>query len=361
MPKTVRNKKDKAIDKIIEFGRQLFAAILRSRTGALTELARILRFNKGTKGFEREHNKLIPLITEIKEAYYTAVLENLPLEGLRLGIFDDSDIEKTGKQFPKQKTHHNHTTDSFFSGMKILSSAVYHNGKTAVVDSQIIGEKDNKLDEAKNCVDKLIADFLVDIFLFDSWYCKNPLLEYIQNKEKLFVSRLRRDSKAEFDKEQERLDALFKEFPHKEYTQIKIKGKSYWVKDVILELKAYGKLRVIISKEGQFDEPIFLVTNAYTFTPKFIVKLYLKRFSIEVFFKDAKQYLNFESFFCRKECKWDLHLLLTNILHWSIQTKNSISKTVRKIRENVDKCLFFINQNPLIHNFFEELMKKCLI
>jgi hypothetical protein len=172
MPQTVESEKDKAINKVIDFGRQLFTAILRSRTGALTELARLLRFKTGTKGFEREHNKLLPLINKIKEAFYTAVLENLPLEGLRLGIFDDSDIEKTGKQFPKQKTHHNHTTNSFFSGMNVLSSAVYHNGKMAVVDSQIVGEKDNKLEVAKKNIDKLLTDFLVDLFLFDSWYCK---------------------------------------------------------------------------------------------------------------------------------------------------------------------------------------------
>lgn len=354
-----KSKKDEFVDKVIDFGRQLFAAVLRSRTGALTELAKMLRFQNGTKGFDRMYERLLPLINEIREAFKTTLLENLPLEGLRIAIFDDSCIEKAGKLFPKQQIHHDASSNSFYSGMKVFSSAVYQNGKMAIVDSIIVGKQNNKIEVAKQEVDKLIADFLVEIFLFDSWYCKNPLLEHIQNKGKLFVSRLRRDTKAEFDEEKERLDALFKELPHREYQQVKINGKSYWVKDLKMNLKAYGGLRVIISKEGQYDEPIFLLTNANNFSAKFIVKLYLKRFNIEVFFKDAKQFLNFETFLCRKECKWELHLLLTNILHWSIQIKNSISRTVRAIRDNIADCLLFINENQLLRKFFEGLRRKC--
>jgi hypothetical protein len=348
-----KSKTEVFLDKVIDFGRQLFASVLRSRTGALTELAKLLRFQKGTKGFEREYNKLIPLIEEIKGAYKVSILEILPSVGFRLGIFDDSNIEKSGKTFPKQQIHHNHTNDSFYSGMKAVSSAVYQNGKLAVVNSCIVGKEDNKIEVAMQEVDRLIADFL------DSWYCKNPLIEHIKNKGKLFVSRLRCNTKSEFEEDEERIDALVKGMPHKEYDHIKVKGKSYWVKDLKLALKAYGESRVIVSKEGQYDEPIFLLTNAENFSAKFVVQLYLKRFCIEVFFKDAKQFLNFETFLCRKECKWDLHLLLTNVLHWAIQKKNSISKTVRLIRENIGDCLLFINENLPLRKFFEELKKKC--
>ena len=356
---TNKNERDKVIDKVVDFGRQLFASVLRSRTGALTELAKLLRFQKGTKGFEREYNKFIPLIDEIKDAYKISILETLPSIGFRLGIIDDSDIEKSGKTFPKQQIHHNHSKNFFFSGMKALSSAVYQNGKIAIANSCIVGKQDNKIQVAIKEVDKLIADFLVEIFLFDSWYCKNPLISHIKSQDKLFVSRLRCSTKSEFDEDEERLDALVKGMPHKDYKHIKIHGKSYWIKDLDIILKAYGESRVIVSKEGVHDEPIFLLTNAENFSAKFIVQLYLKRFCIEVFFKDAKQLLNFETFLCRKECKWDLHLLLTNILHWSIQRRNSISKIVRAIRENITDCLLFINKNPFISKFFEELKERC--
>jgi IS4 transposase len=349
----------KVLDKTIDFGKQLLGSVLRSRTGALSEMAKLLRFQSGTKGFEREYNRLVSLVESIKESYKLSILAQLPSIGLRLGIVDDSDIEKSGKTFPKQQIHRN-SDGSFYSGMKALASAVYQNGKVAVVSSRIVGKEDNKLKVAEDEIDQLIDDFLVEIFLFDSWYCKNPLINHIKDRGRLFISRLRKNTKAVFDEDQERLDAVVKGLPHSEYERVSVCGKPYWVKDVELTLNSYGKSRVIISKEGVHDNPIFLLTNAESFSATFIVKLYLRRFSIEIFFKDAKQFLNFETFLCRKECKWDLHLLLTNILHWAIQRKKSISKTVREIRENIADCLLFINENLLLKNFFEELRKRCL-
>lgn len=359
MSRKTKDHKRGSINKIIDFGRQLFASVLRSRKGALTELSRLLRFQRGTKGFQREYERLLPLIAELKEAYKQCVLDMLPAIGLRLGIIDDTNIKKAGKNFPHEKIQHDHTSNSFYSGMKIVSSAIYQYGKVATVSSRIVKEDDNKLSLAKDEVDILIDDYFVDVFLFDSWYCKSPLLEKINQREKTFVSRIRADSSVEQDKKCIPLNTLVKKIPHKDYLQIKIRGKSYWIYEAILRFKTFGQLRVIVSKEGVNNKPVFLVTNTDKFTAKFIVKLYLKRFSIEIFFKDAKQFLNFETFMCRKEQKWEVHLLLTNVLHWAIQKKNSISKTVRKIQEKIQDCLLFINKNYAINKFLDELLKRC--
>lgn len=357
---TPKKKLVEKIDKVIDFGKQLFAAVLRSRTGALTELSRLLRFQKGTKGFEREYNRLVPLRSELKEAYKHAVLETFPLFGLRFGIIDDSGVKKTGKLFPKQKTQHDHTNNTFYSGMKVLSSAVYQGGKVAAVSSCIVGKEDNKLVVAQEEIDMLVDDYFVDLFLFDSWYCKSPVMEKVEERGKIFISRLRADSKVDMDDEQFiNLNHLAKNITHKEYQQVKIRGKTYWVYELTLNFKTYGTLRVIISKEGQHEKPIFLTTNTKKFTAKFIVKIYLRRFSIEIFFKDAKQYLNFETFLCRKPHKWELHLHLIHVLHWATQKKNSISKTVRAVRENINQCLLFINENTAINKFFDELRRTC--
>ena len=351
--------KRSGIDKIIDFGKQLFASILRSRKGALSELSRLSRFQKGTKGFQREYERLLPLINEIKEAYKQCVLSTFHSVGFRLGIIDDTDVKKTGEQFPHEKIQHNHTTNSFYSGMKVISSAVYQCGKVATVSSRIVQEDDNKLLLARDDIDLLIDDYFVEIFLFDNWYCKSPVIKKVNERGKIFVSRLRTDSSVEQEKKHIPLDELIKKIPHNQFKLVKIRGKSYWIYEIILHFKTYGTLRVIASKEGVYKKPVFLTTNTEKFTGKFIVKLYLKRFLIEVFFKDAKQFLNFETFLCRNAQKWDVHLLCTNIIHWAIQKKKSISKTVRAMRENMEECLLFINGNMLIQKFIDELRKRC--
>lgn len=347
------------IDKLVDFGKQIFAATLRSRTGSLSELAKLLRFQSGTPGFHRMYEKLLPLRKILQKVFMQCVKAAFGGEGLRLGILDDSPIKKTGKKFPKETIQHDHESNAFFDGLRVLTSIIYQNGKTAAISSELIGKEDNKLEVAIKKVKQLIKDFLVDIILFDSWYSKNPLIDYLVQKKILFITRVRKDTKTLFAEDEERLDALAKSIPHLQYKLTKIYGKSYWITDLTLDLKTYGKLRVIISKEGQFDEPIFILTNIQNFSASFIVKLYLRRFTIETFFKDAKQYLNLETFQCRKQSKWDLHLLLINILHWAIQMKNSISKTVRAVRENIDACLLFINENERLRDFFERTRKKC--
>lgn len=354
-----KQKITKEVHKLFDFGRQLFASVLRSRTGSLSELSKLLRFQHGTKGFERCYNKLLPLMENLKETYKTLVLSTFPTNGLRLGIIDDTSTEKSGKKFPKQTKHHNSTKNQFFSGMKTLCSSIYQKGKVATISSEIVGKEDNKLLVGKEHINVLLNEYFVDIVLFDSWYAKKDIIGFLAEKNVPFVSRLRSNNVMFVDEKKTSLKKFAESIVHKQYQQIKMNGKSYWVYDTIFNLKAYGKLRVILSKTDVNEEPIFLATNSH-FSAQFVDKLYMRRFSIEVFFKDAKQFLNFETFLCRNAQKWDLHLHLINILHYVIQTRNSISKTVRAIRENIKDCLLFINQNSLLKKFFDELSKRCL-
>ena len=310
-------------------------------------------------GFNRQFAKLAPLRMGIKNAFADSVCTEFPTNGLRIGIYDDSPIKKSGKKFPKGQIHHEHTSNTYYNGMKVLSSAICQCGKMAVVDSQLVGKQDSKLELAERNVSMLITDFLVDIFLFDSWFCKHSLLAEIDRNGKYFISRMPCNRKCLIDEDEIRLDALFKGTPHREYENIQIHGKSYWVFEAELYLPSHGNLRVIISKDGQHAEPIFIVTNIQNMTAKAIVTLYLKRFNIEIFFKDAKQFLNLETFMCRSPQRWDLHLLLTNVLHWAIQKRNSISRTICRFREDFVACLLFINRNQLLEKFFDELRRKC--
>lgn len=79
--------------------------------------------------------------------------------------------------------------------MKVISSVIYQYGKVSTISSRIVKEEeDNKLLLARDEVYILADEYLVDVFLCDSWYCKSPLLEKIRGREKVFISRLRTDS-----------------------------------------------------------------------------------------------------------------------------------------------------------------------
>ena len=242
--------------------------------------------------------------------------------------------------------------------MKTLCSSIYQKGKIAAISSEIVGKGDHKLFVGKEHIDVLLNEYFVDIVLFDSWYAKSEIIDYLVDKNVPFISRLRSNNVVLGEFKKNSLKKCAEQIEHKKFEKIKINNKSYWIYDTTLHLQAYGKLRIIISKRGVHDEPIFLVTNTL-FSSQFVDKLYMRRFSIEIFFKDVKQFLNFETFMGRSAQKWETHLHLVNLLHYVIQTKNSISKTVRAIRENIQDCLLYINQNSLINKFFDELIEVC--
>lgn len=354
-----KKKITKEVHKLFDFGRQLFASALRSRRGSLSEMSTLLRFQRGTKGFQRRYDKLLPLMESLKQTYKNLVLSTLPEEGLRLGIIDDTSTKKAGKNFPKQTNHFDSSEKYHFSGMKTLCSSIYQKGKIATICSEIVGEEDHKLFIGKEHINVLLNEYFVDVVLFDSWYAKSEIIDYLVEKKVPFISRLRSNNVVLGEFKKISLKKLAEQIEHKKYEKIKMNKKSYWVYDITLHLKAYGNLRIIFSKRGVQEEPIFLVTNT-NFSSQFVDKLYMKRFSIEIFFKDAKQFLNFETFQSTNHEKWNIHLHLVNLLHYTIQTRNSISKTVRSIRENIQDCLSYINQNPLLNKFFDELSKRCL-
>ena len=163
---------------------------------------------------------------------------------------------------------------------------------------------------------------------------------------------------AVFDDEKVSLRSLARSIEHEQYKQIVVHNRTFWVLDLELKLNI-GKQRVLMCKDKVFAEPIFLTTNSRTFSTKFVLILYQKRFTIEVFFKDAKQLLNLTTFQCRSQVKWELHFVLLQILHWSIQQKSSISKTVRTMWNSVEKCLSYINKNPLFQKIIDDFIARC--
>jgi len=347
-------------DKTLGFLQCFAVAMLRSRRGVLREYATLLRFPQGTRGFHRQYERLVRRVAELKAVLRSQVQTHLrDKTGLTLAIFDDTTIKKTGKRFEGEGVHYDHTGGGFYHGFNACTTAVYKHGKVGVLETVFADDKSTKLEQCQAAFTAACEDVNPDVFLFDTWYALAPLLTTIEELGKAYVTRLRSNRVVTLDEERVSLRALAKNIPHDEYKRLRIRGRTFWAVDVILTLNGLGEQRVIISKDAVFADPVFLTTNHEGFTTKFVVNLYLKRFAIELFFKDAKQFLNLETFQCRTRQKWELHLTLVHVVHWCIQRKNSISQTVRTMRESVDKIVSYINKNELFNNFLDELQERC--
>jgi len=348
-------------DKGREFLQCFAAATLCSRRGSLAEQATLLRFQPGTRGFHRRYDELAQRRVALQKSLQSQVQEYLrDCKGLTLAIFDDTPIRKMGDHFEGQAWHFDHSAGNYYRGFTACSTAVYRGGKFGVLQTQCSSENTTKLSLLNDAVASLCQEPLApDVFLFDAWYALAPVLHVIEKHKKIYITKLKSNMIATFGDENISLRTLAKSLEHEQYARIVVHDRTFWVLDLELSLKTLGTQRVLICKDEVFAEPIFLTTNSRTFSTKFVLMIYQKRFQIEVFFKDAKQYLNLSTFQCRSRRKWELHFVLLQILHWSMQRRDSISKTVRNIWNSVESATSYINKNSLFQKIIDDFSARC--
>jgi len=346
-------------DDISGFFKRFATVMFSARKAVFREYCLLLRFPRGSDRFRRQFDYLGSLLDEMHKVFEQLVNDELQgRAGLTYAIFDDSSIKKTGLCFEGEAVHHDSVSNTFFHGFKLACAAVYRAGKFGIVEASV--DYSSKMDACKQAFTRLCnSELSPDVFLFDAWYAAQELLTMIDQLGKIYITRLKSNIIVDCNDEEIPLRALARSIEHTEYERIRVNKKTYWTIDILLTLKNYGKQRVIISKNAVFADPVFLTTNSKNFSTKSIVAIYLKRFIIEVFFKDAKQFLHLETFQCRTLQRWKTHFLVITILHWCVQTKKSISKTILPIRHSIDKITSYINKNQQLQKITDELLLKC--
>lgn len=158
-----------------------------------------------------------------------------------------------------------------------------------------------------------------EVVLFDAWYLSPELVEVIERHQKAWISQLKSNRKIEtrglklndaegnrikFEEAEIRVDELVKLIPKSAYRKVE-RGEqaSYWAFSLTVQIKTLGKVRLVVSWVDEKCEESYavLVTRQIHWEAKRIITTYCERFSIEVFYKDAKQQLGFSDYQCRSE------------------------------------------------------------
>jgi hypothetical protein len=330
-----------------------------ARRAVMTEYRKVLRYSPCTRTYHRRFEQLLTLRDSLKDTLREQVLATLGKEqGLLLALFDDTPLAKAGRKFEGETSQYDHVKGCFFNGFTPCSVALYRDGKVGVVETTL--KADSKLKTAIAAFEALCAERNApDVFLFDAWYASAELLTRVEEFGRAYITRLKSNRQVLAGDEHHSVRALAASLSHEQFEHIVVHGSSFWIVDLMLVLKGLGRRRVLICKDAVFAEPVFLITNNTNFSTKFVLVLYQKRFAIEVFFKDAKQLLNFSSLQCRSTAKMDLHFVLVQLAHWCLQKKNSISKIVRSMRDSVKNVRSYINQNQLMQQFLDALQTRC--
>lgn len=137
------------------------------------------------------------------------------------------------------------------------------------------------------------------LYLFDAWFLCKDVTGKVEGYGKSWVSRCKSDRLVASDK-MIPLNDFAKSLSREQFREIKVNNKKYLVYEKCVRLNKIGRVKLVVSfqwdeedKKYQ-EEPAFIATNRLEWRAERILSSYAMRFSIDAFYRDAKQYLGFE-------------------------------------------------------------------
>ena len=198
-------------------------------------------------------------------------------------------------------------------------------------------EFQSKIMIAKTLLERSIESHIpFTTVLMDSWYLSPDLIQYLKECQKDWVSLLKRNRNLEtqsfqlkdslgqpilFSQSQIKVENLVPLIPKSAYQKVEIEQKNYWCFTFCVQLSGLGKVRLVISfeREDLTGTYAVLISNRTDWSASQIVTRYLRRWTIETFYRDSKQYLGLDEYrtrsFSAVNAHWCLVFVAYSILH----------------------------------------------
>lgn len=175
-------------------------------------------------------------------------------------------------------------------------------------------------------------------YVFDSWYLSKDLVRAIRSYGKDWISIIKPNRLLVYENTTINISDFIKTIPHQAYRKIKTKkGCYYWVFTKSIRVKSLGKVRIVISYDNANlkGDPVVLVTNRKDWEPIKIINTYDMRWSIDAFYRDAKQHLGLEDYQLRTIEGIKRHWYLVFSAHTFLMLNMLNSKMIRRLKANL--------------------------
>lgn len=144
-----------------------------------------------------------------------------------------------------------------------------------------------------------------DVVLFDSWFCRQELIEAVQEVGKDWVCGCPKNRVVLFNGRWTQLQEFITTIPPEAYRPVKVNDRVWWVFSKVMPMKSLKRqpVRIVAAYADELkpdETPRFYATNRRDWEAKRILSTYLDRWPTETFNEDAKRHLGFEDYQLRK-------------------------------------------------------------
>lgn len=276
-----------------------------------------------------------------------------------VGILDDTLLEKAGDKIPFVGKFFDHTKNSYIHGQNLVTLH-YADRKIHYPVSYMFYQKKGN-DEFKTKIEiaiKLIKEAVdngmqCSIFSGDSWFFCREIIDFLESMDRdwIFACKSGLLVRVELNKFIS-LGEYVKRIPKERFFECEIEGKKYKLYTKTLyfhSLERYARL--VVSIDGK-NEMLLIVTNRRDMHRK-IVARYMLRGSIDVFYRDGKQYLGLGECRARNAKAANRHIESVFLAYSSLRlvvTEHKIAK--RSIRSSIShelkSALFFLLEKMVL-------------
>lgn len=250
--------------------------------------------------------RLLPMVSINNTNVMVLFIQAIQSQTAGLGylIIDDVIIRKPyGKSIAPTSYVYDHTNNRYVWGMHIVV-LLWSNGWLKVPVAFRIWRPEEKCEEYHTKVDLAIrmisfankSGLVAEYVTFDTWYSSKELLQKLSECGYPFVCMIKNNRKVLYNNRflfnVKTLSLLFNKKQYRYYP-----ATGFYIKALPVILPGIGNIMMAIVKNGynaSIKDTRFIITDLPGVAAQDILKKYLCRWDIEVFFRDIKQCLNFE-------------------------------------------------------------------
>ena len=215
---------------------------------------------------------------------------------------DDVLIEKTGKKIVGVGKLFDHCTGRYVTAQQLVTSHYVDSEKHYPLhflqyfprESRDVNQYgfQSKIDLACQLVDDAIQRGVpARVFLFDSWYLCSQLTSHIEGHGREWIGAVKSNRKIMIKGRYLQIHEFAATLHPDDFREIQLGDKHYRTFTKTVRMSQLGTVRILIAHEENSDTLVYLATNVLYWEEKKILEVYSRRWSIETFYRDAKQHL----------------------------------------------------------------------
>lgn len=170
-------------------------------------------------------------------------------------IFDDSLVERNGKNVEETQSHKDHSTDSFITGHQFFTSLIHTSFIQLPLFPKLYSKNtESKIEMALDLIDNVIENVGLNRVLMDSWYSDKKIIKKCMTKHIKVICGIKANRNVSIIRGEYKLLSEFsKNVSSKEFEKFYIDEKKYKIASFNVKLNGIPTVKMLISKEFNDD------------------------------------------------------------------------------------------------------------